>query len=94
MPETVVHFQIRMPPDIHERLASWAKADKDSLNQLVVRVLKKAIEHREGLAGLLAVARRTSMAEPTPALFPHRHGDLGSPSVSPVSPGVEAPHLD
>ena len=25
MPETVVHFQIRMPPDIHERLASWAK---------------------------------------------------------------------
>ncbi len=47
MPETVVHFQIRIPPDIHERLASWAKADKASLNQLVVGVLKKAIEHRE-----------------------------------------------
>jgi len=47
MPETVVHFQIRMPPDIHERLATWAKADKASLNQLVVDVLKKAVEHRE-----------------------------------------------
>ena len=48
MPETVVHFQVRMPPDIHERLASWAKADKASLNQLVVDILQKAIEHKEG----------------------------------------------
>ena len=28
MPETVVHFQIRMPPDLYEKLASWAKGDK------------------------------------------------------------------
>ena len=48
MPETVVHFQVRMPPDIHERLASWAKADKASLNQLVVDILQRAIEHKEG----------------------------------------------
>jgi len=48
MPETVVHFQVRMPPDIHERLASWAKADKASLNQLVVDILEKALERREG----------------------------------------------
>ena len=48
MPETVVHFQIRMPPDMHERLASCAKADKASLNQLVVDILKQAIEQREG----------------------------------------------
>ncbi len=47
MPETVVHFQIRMSPDIHERLASWAKADKASINQLVVDVLEKALERRE-----------------------------------------------
>ena len=47
MPETVVHFQIRMPPDIHERLASWAKADKASINQLVVDILEKAVERRE-----------------------------------------------
>ena len=50
MPETVVHFQVRMPPDIHERLASWAKADKASLNQLVVDILEKAVEQREGQA--------------------------------------------
>jgi predicted HicB family RNase H-like nuclease len=45
MPETVVHFQIRMPPDLHERLASWAKQDKASLNMLVVGILEKAVEH-------------------------------------------------
>ncbi|MGA7498690.1 MAG: toxin-antitoxin system HicB family antitoxin [Isosphaeraceae bacterium] len=47
MPETVVHFQIRMSPDIHERLASWAKADKASINKLVVDVLEKAVGRRE-----------------------------------------------
>ena len=36
MPETVVHFQIRMPPVLHEQLASWAKDDKASLNALIV----------------------------------------------------------
>ncbi len=50
MPETVVHFQVRMPPDIHERLASWAKDHKASINQLVVEVLGKAVEqHQEKL---------------------------------------------
>ena len=36
MPETVVHFQIRMPPDLYEKLTSWAKDDKESINALVV----------------------------------------------------------
>jgi hypothetical protein len=36
-----------MPPDMHERLASWAKADKASLNLLIVDILEKAIERRE-----------------------------------------------
>ncbi len=44
MPETVVHFQIRMPPVLHEQLASWAKEDKASLNALIVGILEKAIE--------------------------------------------------
>ncbi|AMV39312.1 HicB family protein [Planctomyces sp. SH-PL62] len=44
MPETVVHFQIRMPPVLHEQLASWAKEDKSSLNALIVGILEKAIE--------------------------------------------------
>ncbi len=46
MPETVVHFQIRMPPILHEQLASWAKDDKSSLNALIVGILEKAIEQR------------------------------------------------
>lgn len=47
MPETVVHFQIRMPPALHEHLATWAKDDKASLNALIVGILERAIEHRD-----------------------------------------------
>ncbi len=47
MPETVVHFQIRMPPVLHEQLASWAKEDKASLNALIVGILERAIEKHE-----------------------------------------------
>jgi len=47
MPETVVHFQIRMPPVLHEQLASWAKEDKASLNALIVGILEKAIESHD-----------------------------------------------
>ena len=47
MPETVVHFQIRMPPVLHEQLASWAKEDKASLNALIVGILERAIEQHE-----------------------------------------------
>jgi hypothetical protein len=50
MPETVVHFQIRMPPSLHEQLASWAKEDKVSLNALIVGILERAIEHHEKAA--------------------------------------------
>ena len=46
MPETVVHFQIRMPPVLHEQLASWAKEDKESLNMLVVGILEQAVDRR------------------------------------------------
>jgi len=47
MPESVVHFQIRMPPQQHEKLATWAKEDKVSLNLLVVGILEKAMERRK-----------------------------------------------
>jgi predicted HicB family RNase H-like nuclease len=46
MPETVVHFQIRMPPVLHEQLATWAKEDKASLNMLVVGLLEQAVDRR------------------------------------------------
>jgi predicted HicB family RNase H-like nuclease len=47
MPETVVHFQIRLPPHLHEQLASRAKDEKASLNALVVELLQKALEDHE-----------------------------------------------
>ncbi len=47
MPESVVHFQIRMPPDLYEKLASRAKDDKESLNGLVVEVLQEALKYHE-----------------------------------------------
>jgi predicted HicB family RNase H-like nuclease len=46
MPETVVHFQIRMPPYMHERLATRAREEKSSLNALVVSLLSAAIAGR------------------------------------------------
>lgn len=56
MPESVVHFQIRMPPQQHERLATWAKEDKVSLNLLVVGILEKAMERRQAEAGAAKAA--------------------------------------
>ena len=47
MPETVVHFQIRMPPVLHEKLASWAMNDKASINALVVEILQNALKDHE-----------------------------------------------
>jgi predicted HicB family RNase H-like nuclease len=41
MPETVVHFQIRMPPHLHENLASRARLEKTSLNALIVSILQQ-----------------------------------------------------
>jgi len=50
MPETVIHFQIRMPPDLHERLASRAKREKRSVNALVVSILQAADEQDRSVA--------------------------------------------
>lgn len=47
MAETVVHFQIRMPPPMHERLASRARDEKSSLNALIVTLLSAAVERHE-----------------------------------------------
>jgi predicted HicB family RNase H-like nuclease len=54
MPESVVHFQIRMPPQQHEQLATWAKEDKVSLNLLVVGILEKAMERHKSESGAKA----------------------------------------
>ena len=51
MPETVVHFQIRMPPALHERLASRAREDRASLNALIVAILRDALEEHAPAPG-------------------------------------------
>ncbi|MGA8349244.1 MAG: toxin-antitoxin system HicB family antitoxin [Isosphaeraceae bacterium] len=40
-----------MPPQQHERLATWAKEDKVSLNLLVVGILEKAMERHQAESG-------------------------------------------
>ena len=62
MPETVVHFQIRMPPVLHEQLASWAKEDKASLNALIVGILEKAIEQHEAKTATQGMTDRACAA--------------------------------
>lgn len=59
MPETVVHFQVRMPPWLHERLASMAMDNKMSLNAIVVEILREAAERheREGASTPAAAGR-------------------------------------
>jgi predicted HicB family RNase H-like nuclease len=47
MPETVVHFQIRMPPALHEHLSSRAREGRTSLNALIVAILRDALGRRE-----------------------------------------------
>jgi predicted HicB family RNase H-like nuclease len=47
MPETVVHFQIRMPPPLHEHLSSKAREEKTSLNALIVAILRDAVERAD-----------------------------------------------
>lgn len=55
MPETVVHFQIRMPPPLHEHLASRARDEKASLNALLVSLLRDAASRRGPLPPYAAV---------------------------------------
>lgn len=47
MPETVVHFRIRMPPALHERLASRASGGGSCPNALIVALLVEAVARRD-----------------------------------------------
>ena len=44
MAEKVVSFFVRLPPDLHAGLVAWAKEEDRSLNNLVVRLLRRALE--------------------------------------------------
>ena len=51
MPETVVHFVVRMSPALHARLASLATERKESFNAMVVAILRAAAEERDDESG-------------------------------------------
>jgi hypothetical protein len=40
----VVHLNLRLPPDLHERLGEWARAEHRSLHSQVLHVLTEALE--------------------------------------------------
>ena len=50
--ETTAMFSIGITKHLHEKLSSWAREDRTSLNALVLESLRKAVEARrsEGMA--------------------------------------------
>jgi predicted HicB family RNase H-like nuclease len=58
MPASVVQFQVRMPPALHEKLASLAHDNRESINSFVVRYLAAGVDARE--------ARREPVVIPSP----------------------------
>jgi predicted HicB family RNase H-like nuclease len=48
MAEAVVRFFVRVPPDLHAQLADWARAEDRSLNNLIVRLLRRAVTEWRG----------------------------------------------
>lgn len=43
MAEKLVGLMLRLPPDLHARLAGRAKADNRSLNNLIVTLLRRCL---------------------------------------------------
>ena len=52
MPAKVVHLNLRLPPDLHERLGEWARAEHRSLHSQVLHVVTEALERGERKARL------------------------------------------
>lgn len=43
MAEAVTRLILRLPPDVHGPLVEWAKEEDRSLNNLIVRLLRRAL---------------------------------------------------
>jgi predicted HicB family RNase H-like nuclease len=43
MAEKVVSFFVRLSPDLHAQLKEWADEEDRSLNNLIVRLLRRAV---------------------------------------------------
>lgn len=46
MAEKLVGLMLRLPPDLHVALVGWAREEDRSLNNLIVRLLRRAVEER------------------------------------------------
>lgn len=44
MATKVVHLNLRLSPELHERLGEWARAEHRSLHSQVLHVLEEALE--------------------------------------------------
>jgi hypothetical protein len=64
MPETAVHFQIRMHQYMNEFLASRARAEKSSLNALIVSLLSEAVGRRDAPTTLTSGRTVSSLSSP------------------------------
>jgi hypothetical protein len=45
----VVHLNLRLPPEMHERLGAWAKSEHRSLHGQVLHVLTETLERESTL---------------------------------------------
>lgn len=43
MAEKFVGLMLRLPPDLHSVLSEWAREEERSLNNLLVRLLRRAV---------------------------------------------------
>jgi len=44
MPDKVVHLNLRLPPELHERLTVWARAEHRSLHGHALHILTEAVD--------------------------------------------------
>ena len=59
MPAKVVHLNLRLPPDLHERLGAWARAEHRSLHSQVLHVVAEALEREDERKARLSKAPQT-----------------------------------
>lgn len=48
MAEAVVKLMLRLPPDLHTTLVEWAREEDRSLNNLIIRLLRRAVSEWRG----------------------------------------------
>jgi hypothetical protein len=48
MAEKLVGLMLRLPPDLHGALAAWAREEDRSLNNLLIRLLRRAVSEWRG----------------------------------------------